>query len=255
MGNETLDELLSGEEPQEREDHNRSKFNPKFNVREEFTLWVREQFPELKEHTDQNLAYEEVETRREEIYQAALGAVNHGVASTEACAKSLLRLGWQEFEKGFALNGNPAERTKSFEKFTTALEKLSISLGGEKHYTEAGTFLSGGSWYKKNAFIYRTEKEDGKKTEYVVFAEAQPSGGADAPVLIGEFIKLSQWQFEDLQKIAAKFKGAEDDFIDEVDKKIYQEETYRERYRESQAAYTSNTGLGAFFQNVYKKFM
>ena len=87
MGNETLDELLSGEEPQESEDHNRSKFNPKFNVREEFTLWVREQFPELKEHTDQNLAYEEVETRREEIYQAALGAVNHGVASTEACAK------------------------------------------------------------------------------------------------------------------------------------------------------------------------
>ena len=105
-----------------------------------FLCGIREQFPELKKYSrkrKKGTTYEALEERREEIYDAALGAVNHGVTSTEACATARLRSGWEVFEEAFGDDGNPLKRAKGLEKFTRAIEGLSISLGGDKHYTES----------------------------------------------------------------------------------------------------------------------
>lgn len=230
MKDEKIDELLMGEEPEERAESGKKEFKPKFNVREEFVLWVREQFPELKQRAKRKKVYEELETRKDEVYQAALGAVNHGVTSTEACATAKLRYGWSAFEEGFGEHGDSRKRAKSLEKFVESLEDLSISLGGNNHFTEAGKFLDGtgyGGWTGNiNAFVYRVGDEYGDKTRYIVFKKPKEFEMNPSPVLIGELIGLTQWRFERLNEITIKFTGTERDFIDQVDREIPEEGSY-----------------------------
>jgi len=224
MTNNKLDDLLLGEQPSEKSSGDNKEFKPRFNVREEFALWIRDQFPELNIYSKRKAIYQDLETRREEVYQAALGAVNHGVTSTEACATARLRTGWDKFEEGFGPNGNPRKRAKSLDAFVKSVEDLSISLGGDKHYTEAGKSLSGNSYGTSfrnlNAFVYRVGDENGQSTRYLIFVEKQEFSGEDRPVLIGELTKLAIWDVEDMYRIASKFKGPEKDFIDEVDRMI-----------------------------------
>ena len=66
----------------------RSKFDPKFNVREEFAVWVREQFPDLSNYAQKGRVYQDLEDRRQEVYDAAKLACDHGLETTEACVKS-----------------------------------------------------------------------------------------------------------------------------------------------------------------------
>lgn len=229
MTNDKLSELLSGEEPEEKTDRERKEFKPKFNVREEFALWAREQFPELKEYAKKKKAYESLEARREEVYQAALGAVNHGVSSTEACATSRLRYGWDKLEKGFGEIADPKMRAKSLEAFVDSLENLSISLGGNQHFTQSGRFLNGspyGSYGNLNAFVYRVGEEAGKDTKYLVFDKPQKFNGTSNVILIGEFTQLTKWNYDKLQKIASDFKGPELTFIEKVDKDVPEEGVY-----------------------------
>src|SRR3990167_8604834 len=96
-----LKNLLEGDEPEEKVETEENGFNPKFNVREEFAVWIRQQFPKLKKHAKKGLVYPELDARAEEVYQAALGAVNHGVTSTKDCANSRLYNGWIGFESQF----------------------------------------------------------------------------------------------------------------------------------------------------------
>lgn len=63
-------------------------FDPKFNVREEFAVWMREEFPDLDLYTGQRGAYKELETRREEVYKAAVLACEHGIETTGACVQA-----------------------------------------------------------------------------------------------------------------------------------------------------------------------
>jgi len=232
MTNDKLDELLNGKEPEERLEVNVNReFKPKINVREEFVLWIREQFPELGEYIKKGGIYKSLETREEEIYQAALGAVNHGLTSTEDCASTRLHSGWVEFEKGFGVKGNPRRRAKSLGSFVKALEDLSISLGGDKHYTMAGKFLNGKPYsdylYRNlRAFVYMVGEENGKDTKYLVFDVKQKFEGNNIPVLIGELRGLSKWDFESLGRIASKFQGTEIDFIEKVDKLVPQKGSY-----------------------------
>ena len=235
MTNDELNQLLTGEEPKEKHSRDNKEFKPKFNVREEFALWIREQFPELKTHAKKKRIYQELETRREEIYQAALGAVNHGATSTEACATARLRYGWDKFEEGFGINGNPKKRAKSLEAFVSSVENLSVSLGGDKHFTEAGRFLSGASYTSYlygnlNAFVYRVGDENGKDTKYLVFNERQEFNGETLPALIGELTNLTKWKMEDLQEIVSKFKGPETEFIEKVDRMVPEEGFYTPAY-------------------------
>jgi len=167
MNDDILQNLLSAEEPKIEESQART-FNPKFNVREEFPVWIKEQFPEIGQYARKRKIYPELESRREEIYQAALGAVNHGVTSTNACATARLHQGWKEFERGFGKSGTPKKRARSLERFVEAIKDLSLSLGGNPHYTEAGTFLSGTHYRSGNlkAFVYRDRENNGPDSTY-----------------------------------------------------------------------------------------
>lgn len=246
MTNDKIDELLTGKEPEDKQSTSR-EFKPTFNVREEFVLWVQKQFPQLKKHSKKNVQYDALEARRDEVYQAALGAVNHGVTSTEACATAKLRTGWEEFDRGFGKSGKPEDRAKSLEAFVKALSDLSISLGGDKHYTEAGTRLSGtsygDSWYKKNnAFVYRVGDEKSKDAKYLVFNKEQDFA-AEGPILIGELTGLSNWEVEKLKKIVSKFKGPETKFIEQVDKEVPEDGAYT--YSSYGSSYGENYGYGS----------
>lgn len=63
----------------------RRDFNPKYNAREEFVLWVREQFPDIGRYSEKNQKYPELEERIEEVYQAALAACRHGTNTAKSC--------------------------------------------------------------------------------------------------------------------------------------------------------------------------
>jgi len=218
MNEDILSELLSGEEPEDKTETGRKDFRPQFNVREEFVLWIREEFPDLENYTNGRRVYHELEERKEEVYQAALGAVNHGMESTGACAKAKLYQGWSAFETGFGRGGTSRKRPRGLGKFVEALEALSISLKGDPHYTHAGTFLDGRAFSMRNrkAYIYRVGKEFSKKTTYLVFDEEQEFR-EEGPVLIGELTGLTKWDCEQLEKITASFRGTENKFRERVD--------------------------------------
>ncbi len=225
MINDKLDDLLLGESPIEEMHSTSKEFKPVFNVREEFALWIREQFPDLKTYAKKRRVYQDLESRKEEIYQAALGAVNHGVLSTEACATAGLRYGWNKFEEGFGTTGNPNNRARSLEAFVSSLEKLSISLGGDKHHTEAGRYLDGAgygrfSFGNLNAFVYRIGDENGTSTRYLVFNERQKFDGKNNYILIGELTRLTKQDVKYLKHVVKKFKGPETTFIEQIDRVI-----------------------------------
>lgn len=229
--NKEIDSLLLGDEPQEALQSDDRTFNPKFNVREEFVLWAEKQFPELKKHSSHKDIYAALEERRSEVYQAALGAINHGVESTEACASAKLYSGWQALEEGFKENADPKKRAKSLEEFVHALKDLSLSLGGDNHYTDAGRFLDGSGtgsrrFGRLNAFVYRIGNPDDKKATYQVYDTAPEKENLPEGVLIGEFIRMDSWNLKDLKRIASHFKGTEKDFIALVDRTVPEEGVY-----------------------------
>ncbi|MDP3881334.1 MAG: hypothetical protein Q8Q31_00455 [Nanoarchaeota archaeon] len=224
MNKKILDKMLLAPEPEVG--HSSEKgFNPIFNVREEFPLWVQEQFKHLTKHAKRKMAYEELEKRRDEVYQAALGVVKHGLMSTDACATARLREGWEDFERGFGEQSNPAGRAGSLEKFVEAIKDLSVSLGGNSHYTEAGIFLGGNNYKTGNlkAFVYRIGDKNGENSEYFILEEPQTFEGDIQPALIGELTHLTNKDVTILRRLADYFKGPEIDFIERADRIVPEE--------------------------------
>lgn len=82
------------------------KFKPKFNVREEFAVWIDTEFPELKRQNFSMLGnYEVLGKRKDEVYRAAKLACKHGIKTAESCVKgefkrSLRRLN-QRFQNDY----------------------------------------------------------------------------------------------------------------------------------------------------------
>ena len=64
-------------------------FEPKFNVREEFAVWMIEQFPNLKEYEKLGKKYKAIEKRRDEVYKAAKLACKHGIETTNSCVSDM----------------------------------------------------------------------------------------------------------------------------------------------------------------------
>ncbi len=77
-----LEGVLADEEPVEKKSRGERKFEPKFNAREEFAVWMMQEFPEIFNDSGN---YENVTKRREEVYKAAKLACEHGVRTTELC--------------------------------------------------------------------------------------------------------------------------------------------------------------------------
>ena len=84
-GETLLEKALLEEEIVEEKDRKRIKpFEPKFNVREEFSVWIRDQFPELKKYASRKKgSYVKLERRKKEVYAAAVLACNHGIKTTQ----------------------------------------------------------------------------------------------------------------------------------------------------------------------------
>ena len=85
-----LESVLLSEEPsvETQEGVGLRRFEPKFNVREEFAVWVREQFPELIEYAQSGERYVALEERRKEVMKGAKMAYEHAIRTTENCARA-----------------------------------------------------------------------------------------------------------------------------------------------------------------------
>jgi hypothetical protein len=121
--NSLLEGILTQEEPclqgSNGEQHG---FNPAFNAKDEFAIWVRQEFPEL--HTyPKGQKYETLTQRTEEVKQAANKAYDGVVTASKANGKNLYcqRKYLGEFYNNFRYSA-PNNFAFTLEKFVQALE-------------------------------------------------------------------------------------------------------------------------------------
>jgi hypothetical protein len=94
-----VETLLSQREPDKKQENRTNEktyetsnrqnpFKYTFNVREEFAVWLRQEFPYLEPHKPDSSSYVSLLKRREEVCEAAKAACEHGVNTTDACVRS-----------------------------------------------------------------------------------------------------------------------------------------------------------------------
>ncbi len=139
-GNEiskTTDDSIKKSEP----------FKPEFNPREEYAVWVRQEFPELKDYAKKEKEYDSLEKRKIEVMNGAKMAYEHGTKTLRGCALIDFRTVYCTFNgqkpdglyySDFATySGVFAAR---LEKFVSFIEFLSLNLesissnGYKKHH-------------------------------------------------------------------------------------------------------------------------
>jgi len=129
--------LLVEEAPKEKRKRKSNRFKPTFNVREEFCLWVREGFPDLKRHAKNKTRYATLSKRKDEVLIASRKVYRHVVRNTYGCSSGTVRRGWdlmsEHFEKGVQKHYSYGLNT-----FVERIESISMSLGGDKYYTKQG---------------------------------------------------------------------------------------------------------------------
>jgi len=124
MTNDTLNELLCGEEAPETDDRTRNSFNPAFNVREEFAIWARQEFPELQRCVERRQKYPALLEREAEVIEGARKAYQHAMKTlrTGSCIHYSFKAEYKEFE----------DRTKGLayrlESFVSLIERTSDNL-------------------------------------------------------------------------------------------------------------------------------
>lgn len=131
-----LTNLLETEEPiSENKGIEQKIFQPKFNVREEFAIWVRGQFPQLKEHSRTETDYPALIDRENEIMQEAQKAYAHiNSTETHGCTLTTFEQFFNKLTRG---NGN---FIINLEKFVGLIESTSANLSAA--YKHHGTQLS-----------------------------------------------------------------------------------------------------------------
>jgi len=106
-------------------------FEPKFNAREEFAIWVRQEFPELW-NGRLLLRYGAVNKRKKEVYEAAKKACEHGVKTTNNCVNSRFYHTLHQLSQSFYKSskfGNDVKRLVEW------IENVAPNLNnGELHY-------------------------------------------------------------------------------------------------------------------------
>ena len=131
--NSQLKSILLADEPIVKMSITRQKsFDPKFNAREEFVVWVREEFPELMY---QKGHYEIPSKRRREVYEAAIAACRHGIETTGACVQ-------RTFQNNFSnlMTDGCSDLEVRIYSIVSLIECVSANLGNEnRHY---GTILA-----------------------------------------------------------------------------------------------------------------
>lgn len=120
-----LESSLIGDEPKttEEKQNGKGEFNPKFNVREEFAIWVREQFPELNEYAGRKEKYDALIERKDEVLDGARQAYKHAMETTRACTKNVFDTWFKKLES------NSGNFGSNLEEFVEYIEVVASNLG------------------------------------------------------------------------------------------------------------------------------
>ena len=99
-----LTDLLA-ENPEEEDE--KREFRPLFNAREEFAVWIREQFPQLKTYALNRESYDDLTERKKEVMKGARSAYEHALLTAHGCART-------SFEVAFARLSGDKSRLKCY---------------------------------------------------------------------------------------------------------------------------------------------
>lgn len=132
-----LYDLLTRIEKKPRKKTDPRKFNPSFNVREEFAVWIRQQFPDLREYAESNIRYKELEQREKEVLDAAIQACNHGKKTTNTCVQGYFANHKMYLERGIVT-------PQKIEEIVNLIETLSPSLCPQGHLHYGTRYVEGG---------------------------------------------------------------------------------------------------------------
>ena len=119
-----LDDLLLGEPIKENKTRRKTiPFKPKFNAKEEFPVWVRDQFPSLKKYARTKQAYAKLSRRIDEVKEAAQTAWKGVQRSTTLrrdryCHRNFLKPKFTRFYNA----AEPSQENKR--EYVAALENL-----------------------------------------------------------------------------------------------------------------------------------
>lgn len=124
LSDEGLDSLLNAEEPVKDASSTQEIFEPKFNIREEFAIWIREQFPKLREYAIKKEICPQVNERKEEILDGVEKAYEHiSTSYTRSCARS----SFEALYKNLRGNKN-SDITLNLENFVGFIESTSPNM-------------------------------------------------------------------------------------------------------------------------------
>lgn len=112
------------------------EFNPTFNVREEFAVWVKKEFPKLGIYAGNYWMYGALDKRRDEVYEAAKSACKHGIRTGSACVREAFRDIYDDLKDSYKCKANSRDFCKDVNKLITWIEKCALNLKskGKKHY-------------------------------------------------------------------------------------------------------------------------
>jgi len=131
---DNLANLLSQDEPTSPKSSTSEKFKPNFNVREDFVLWINNQFPELNNHSESDTSYPELLERKEEVYKAAGRAFNHIEKSTQHCTLESSERYWKRIKKSYRENEDQIFII-SVDSLVRSITNFSLSLGGDPYFS------------------------------------------------------------------------------------------------------------------------
>ena len=137
--NSQLEEMLSDDttaaETSNTDTMSEKAFKPKFNVREEFAVWIRQEFPQLQEYAERNQEYTELTERKAEVMESARKAYGHAIKTTDFCFRQEFRNKFDQLEWHYN-----TDFPRYLYDMITYIEKISANLTDEvMHY---GTMLA-----------------------------------------------------------------------------------------------------------------
>ena len=104
-------------------------FEPSFNAREEFAVWIRQEFPELWEYAVRNQEYTKLTERKDEVLEGARMAYEHAMETSNSCVRSSFECRFSQFEKC-----NTKNFPRDLNSMITWIEEVSANLGETTHY-------------------------------------------------------------------------------------------------------------------------
>jgi len=108
--------LLKEEAPMDKISESKGKFDPKFNAKDEFIVWVREQFPDLGSHAKSGTEYPELKARVDEVKKAVEVTWKYITSNHRYCHRAYFKKSLEKLNSSF--------KFEISEQYTIHLENL-----------------------------------------------------------------------------------------------------------------------------------